>query len=98
MGLPLPLPSERPPPKKEKMKKGMSPCANYSITYCGYAFTVREMHEEIRARREEAKRVREMGEAALNLDALLTRDFRRVVAISDYYDLVWKPSQVGLAR
>ena len=82
----------------DKNKRMSDTKENYGITYCGYAFTVREMHEEIRARREEAKRVREMGEAALNLDALLTRDFRRVVAISDYYDLVWKPSQVGLAR
>jgi hypothetical protein len=76
----------------------MSPGNDYSITYCGYAFTLSEMHAEVRARREEAKRVREMGVAALNLDTLLARDLKRVVAISDYYDLVWTPSQVGLAR
>jgi hypothetical protein len=64
---------------------------NYIITYCGYAFTVNEMQAEIRARRKEAKRPRELGEAALN-------KLKRVVAIGDYYDLVWKPSQRSLAR
>ena len=65
---------------------------NYWITYCGYAFTVDEMHAEVRARREEARRVREMGEAALDLNALLETNLARVVAINDYYHLVWKPS------
>ena len=69
---------------------------NYGITYCGYSFTVGEMHAEIRARREEARRVREMGEAALDLDTLLTTNLGRVVAINDYYHLVWMPSQKGL--
>jgi hypothetical protein len=69
---------------------------SYEITYCGYAFTVGEMHAEIRARREEARRVREQGEAALDLDTLLTTDLGRVLAISDYYHLVWMPSQKGL--
>jgi hypothetical protein len=71
---------------------------NYIITYCGYAFTVSEMQAEIRARREEARRVRELGEAALDLNKLLNTDLKRVVAIGDYYDLVWKPSQRSLAR
>ena len=74
----------------------MSTKESYEITYCGYSFTVGEMHAEIRARREEARRVREQGEAALNLDTLLTTDLRRVVAINDYYHLVWMPSQKGL--
>jgi hypothetical protein len=68
---------------------------NYTITYCGYAFTVREMHAEIRARREEARRVRERGEAALDLDALLSTDLARVVAINDYYHLVWMPGRAA---
>jgi maleate cis-trans isomerase len=71
---------------------------NYSVTYGGYAFTVGEMHAEIRSRREEAKRVPEIGEAALDLNKLQKTDLKRVVAIGDYYDLVWTPSQVGLAR
>ena len=74
-----------------------APNCNYSITYCGYAFTVGEMHAEIRARREEARRVRKLGEAALDLNKLLATDFARVVAIRDYYDLVWMPTQAGLA-
>jgi hypothetical protein len=68
---------------------------NYTITYCGYAFTVREMLTEIRARREEARRVRERGEAALDLDALLSTDLARVVAINDYYHLVWMPDRAA---
>ena len=68
---------------------------NYWITYCGYAFTVDEMHAEIRARREEARRVREMGEAALDLNKLLETNLARVVAINDYYHLVWKPSMIA---
>ena len=69
---------------------------SYGVTYCGYAFTVGEMHAEIRARREEARRVRALGEAALDPDKLFKTDLRRVVAINDYYHLVWKPSQKGL--
>ena len=68
---------------------------SYEITYCGYAFTVGEMHAEIRARREEARRVREMGEAALDLNKLLETNLARVVAINDYYHLVWKPSMIA---
>lgn len=68
---------------------------NYTITYCGYAFTVREMLTEIRARREEARRVREMGEAALDLNKLLETNLARVVAINDYYHLVWMPDRAA---